>query len=178
MRQNLLIKLVSGMTDLCIDNLLGIETVSFIFLHGTAVTLKAQSPGIHQPLGWCWKRTAVLGGFKAIRLAVLMHFLSETFLLVKQHTPGSLLIRPLEAQPLAALHASVCQICVQLLSKVLAVICSCLRRHSAWIPDPLGFKRALQKIHVLPENQRSLSIHGLESLNACCLYLVKENILQ
>ena len=73
-----------------------------------------------------------------------MHFLSEIFLLVKQHTPGSLLVRPLEAQPLAALHASVCQMCVHLLSRVFPVMCSCLQRHFARIPDLLVFRQAQQ----------------------------------
>lgn len=39
----------------------------------TAARLKAQPPGAHGPLGCCWKGTAVLGGFKAISLAVPMH---------------------------------------------------------------------------------------------------------
>lgn len=65
-------------------------------LHSTAEKLQAQPPGTHQPLGYCWKGAAVLGGFKAISLAALMHFfLSQIFLLGKQYTTGCVLVRPL-----------------------------------------------------------------------------------
>lgn len=125
MRKGLLIKLVSGMTETCSLTTF-LELRRSVFYFSPWFCHEAQSPtsGYPQPLGWCWKRTAAPSKFKAILLEVLMHFLSQISLLIKQHTAGSALIRPVQAQPLATLHASVCQLCIESSSKALPVMCS------------------------------------------------------